>query len=53
MALLETELFLDKVSSNYLSACIIDYTLIVEEFLKNKEVHILAGNNLDLNCRPF
>ena len=35
---------LDKVFSNFLSACISDYTLILQEFQKNMEVQILAGN---------
>lgn len=35
---------LDKVFSNYLSACVINYKLIVQEFLQNMEVQILAGN---------
>ena len=32
MAFLENQIVLDKVSSNYLNACIIDYTFIVQEF---------------------
>ena len=36
-------IILDKVFSNYLSACIIDYTLIVQEWKKkNMEVQIWA-----------
>ena len=38
------QIILDKVFSNYLSACVIDYTLIVQEFSKNMEVQILAAN---------
>ena len=40
----ENQIVLDKVFSSYLSACIIDYTLIVQEFWTKVEVQILAGN---------